>query len=387
MTMATKKEIFDEHKTRYWRSAKREKGEILNHLCAITGLHRKAAVRKLSALQRRDPLRFDQRGRKAYYTPDVTAALKDVWETGDQACGEDLHPMIAEYVAGMRALGEWGYRDETTRKLLAMSERTVKRRVAKFLRTRGLRKGLSTTKPSDIRYVIPVFKGPWNDLLPGHGQLDTVAHCGASVAGDYAFTVNYIDAATYWVIPRAQWNKGQEATLESVKGVKKKLPVPWLEGHPDSGGEFINWAAKAWFDQEHIRLSRSEPNRKNDNMYVEERNGHVVRRYLGWQRLDNRAVVPVMNELYDALALYLNHFKAVRRTVSKDKVGSRYVRRFEKKAKTPYQRMLEHPAVTEAVKEKLRQEHAGLNPLILKRQIDTLITQIFRTQRSKTRPR
>jgi hypothetical protein len=292
MTMATKKEIFDEHKTRYWRSTKREKGEILNHLCAVTGLHRKAAVRTLSAFQRRDPLRSSRRGRRTYYTPDVTAALKDVWEVGDEPCGEDLHPMIAEYVAGMRALGEWGYRSETTRKLLTMSERTVKRRVVKFDRTRGLRKGLSTTKPSDIRYVIPVFKGPWKDLPPGHGQLDTVGHCGASVAGDYAFTVNYTDAATYWVIPRAQWNKGQEATLESVKGVKKRLPVPWREGHPDSGGEFINWAAKEWFDQEHIRLSRSEPNRKNDNMYVEERNGHVVRRYLGWQRLDNQAVVP-----------------------------------------------------------------------------------------------
>jgi hypothetical protein len=94
-----------------------------------------------------------------------------------------------------------------------------------------------------------------------------------------------------------------------------------------------------------------------------------------------------MNELYDTLALYLNHFKAVRRTVSKDKVGSRYVRRFEKKAKTPYQRVLEHKGVTEEVKEKLQQEHAGLNPLILKRQIDTLITKIFRIQRSKTRLR
>ena len=381
MTMETKKEIFDEHKARYWQSNRKEKGEILSHICAVTGMHRKAAVRKFSKLQRRDPLRFDQRGRRAYYTPDVTAALKEVWEVGDQACGEDLHPMIPDYVRAYRSLGEWSHRDETTVKLLAMSERTVKRRVTEFDRTRGLRKGLSTAKPSDIRYIIPVFKGPWTNLPPGHGQLDTVGHCGASVAGDYVFTVNYTDAATSWVIPRAQWNKGQEATLQSMKVIKEKLPIPWLEGHPDSGGEFINWVAKNWFDQERIRLSRSEPNRKNDNMYVEERNGHVVRRYLGWQRLDNPAVVPVMNELYDCLPLYLNHFKAVRRIVSKEKVGSRYVRRFEKKAKTPFQRMIEHPAVTEDVKEKLRQEHAVLNPLLLKRQIDTLITKIFRIQK------
>ena len=381
MTMATKNEIFDEHKERYWRTSRLEKGEILTHICVVTHMHRKAAVRKFATLQRRDPLRFEERGRSVYYTPDVTAALKDVWETGDQACGEDLHPMIEEYVLAMMALDEWRHGDETTGKLLAMSERTVKRRVVKFDRTRGLRKGLSTTKPSDIHYIIPIFKGPWNDLPPGHGQLDTVGHCGASVAGDYAFTVNYTDAATYWVLPIAQWNKGQEATLLSMQVIKEKLPVPWLEGHPDSGGEFINWVAKSWFEQEHIRLSRSEPNRKNDNMYVEERNGHVIRRYLGWQRLDNPQVVPVMNDLYGILALYLNHFKAVRRIVSKEKVGSRYVRKFEKKAKTPYQRMLEHKAVTVEVKAKLQKEHATLNPLILKRQIDTLIKKIFNIQK------
>src|SRR3989344_3325728 len=96
MTMETKKEIFDEHKARYWQSNRKEKGEILSHICAVTGMHRKAAVRKFSKLQRRDPLRFDQRGRRAYYTPDVTAALKEVWEVGDQACGEDLHQRIAQ---------------------------------------------------------------------------------------------------------------------------------------------------------------------------------------------------------------------------------------------------------------------------------------------------
>src|SRR3989338_5263113 len=129
MTMETKKEIFDEHKARYWQSNRKEKGEIFSHICAVTGMHRKAAVRKFSKLQRRDPLRFDQRGRRAYYTPDVTAALKEVWEVGDQACGEDLHPMIPDYVRAYRSLGEWSHRDETTVKLLGRGERTVKRRV------------------------------------------------------------------------------------------------------------------------------------------------------------------------------------------------------------------------------------------------------------------
>jgi hypothetical protein len=383
MNMATKKDIFEETVAEWLktRGDKKQRGEIARHICFVTGMHPKSISRRFRKLQLRDPAHVETRGRSVYYTADVTAALKDVWEVGDQACGEDLHPMIAEYVAGIKACNEWHHSDEATGKLLAMSERTVKRRVAAFQRTRGLRKGMSTTKPSDLRYIIPIFKGPWKDLPPGHGQLDTVAHCGSTVSGDYAFTVNYTDAATYWVIPRAQWNKGQEATLANMQTIRDMLPVRWCEGHPDSGGEFLNWVAKEWFEQERIVLSRSEPNKKNDNMYVEERNGHVVRRFLGWQRLDNPDVVPLMNELYDLLAVYLNHFKAVKRIESKDKVGSKYVRKYEKKAKTPYQRMLAHESVPEVVKETLRAEHAKHNPLLLKRKIDTLVEKIFKVQK------
>ena len=116
-------------------------------------------------------------------------------------------------------------------------------------------------------------------------------------------------------------------------------------------------------------MTRSEPGKKNDNMYVEERNGHVVRKYLGYTRFDCREVVDMINELYDVLALYLNHFQAVRRTLTKERVGAKYKRTYEKIARTPYTRMLEHSDVTESVKKKLREEHAKLNPLVLKKKI------------------
>ena len=120
-------------------------------------------------------------------------------------------------------------------------------------------------------------------------------------------------------------------------------------------------------------MSRSEPGKKNDNMYVEERNGHVVRKYLGYRRFDCPKTVPLMNDFYHVMDLYLNHFKAVRRQISKERVGSKYVRKYEKVAKTPYLRVLEHPAIDESVKEKLRSEHATLNPLLLKRDMDRLL--------------
>lgn len=375
MNMATKKDIFEQH-LKAWlgaRGDRKKRGEITDHICFVTGMHRNSVSRSFRRLQMRDPLRSDQRGRAVYYTPDVTAALRDVWEAGDEACGEALHPQISEYVDILIRDGQWKHSDEATAKLRAMSERTLKRRVSEFERVRGARKGLSSTKPSALKSIIPIFKGPWKDLPPGHVQIDTVAHCGNTLLGDFVYSLSAIDACSYWTNAHAQWNKGEEATQRSMSSIKDALPFSWILAHPDTGSEFINWHVKRWCDTEGITMSRSEPGKKNDNMYVEERNGHVVRRYFGYRRFDCPKVVPLMNDFYRVLDLYLNHFKAVRRQTSKERVGAKYVRKYEKVAKTPYLRVLEHSAIEESVKEKLRREHATLNPLLLKREMDKLL--------------
>ena len=383
MNMATKNHIFEEHLSAWLKAKgnKEKRGEIIKHICFVTKMHRKSVSRKFRRLQLRDRGAVESRGRSLMYTPDVTAALKDVWEAADEICGELLHPIIAEYIDIFIRDDLWTHDDEATGKLRAMSERTLKRRIAHFEKTRGRRRGVSATSPSALKHIIPISKGPWKDLPPGHGQIDTVVHCGDTLSGDVVFTVNYTDAATYWIVPRAQWNKGQEATVESMKAIKGILPFQLRELHPDTGSEFINWTAKHWCDAEKIALTRSEPGKKNDNMYVEERNGHVVRKYLGYARLDRREVVPLLNELYDVLGRYLNHFVPVRRTRSKERVGAKYRRTYEKKAQTPYARTLAHPQVPDEAKETLRREHGTLNPLLLKREIDTLRTQIFKVQK------
>lgn len=382
MNMTTKKDIFKEHLPAWLkaRGNRKERGTITDHLCFVTGMHRNSVPRKFKKLQMRHPSRTETRGRSAYYTSDVTAALKEVWMAGDEVCGELLHPQIGEYIDTLIRDGLWGQSEEATTKLRAMSEHTVRRRIAHFVRSRGGGKGLSSTKPSALKSIIPIFKGPWKHLPPGHEQIDTVAHCGDTLLGDFAHTVSAIDAAAYWVNVRAQWNKGQEATVLGLSSIHDALPFPWIEAHPDTGSEFINWHCKQWCDTKKITMSRSEPSKKNDNMYVEERNGHVVRKYLGYRRFDCPKAVPLMNDFYRVLGLYLNHFKAVRRQVSKERVGSKYVRKYEKVAKTPYQRVLEHPAIDEDTKEKLKREHATLNPLVLKREMDALLEVVNNQQ-------
>lgn len=382
MTMATRQEIFAQYKKEYWNASKKRRGAILDAIREVTGMHRKSAIRKLRALHMRGGDRPEQRGRPTTYTHDVLAALTYVWDAAGEPCGEILHPMIAEYVEIFRRDQMWVYGTGVTEKLLAMSERTMKRRVGAFFRVRRKRGGMTGTSPSLLKHIIPIFKGPWKDIPPGHGQLDTVAHCGASLAGDFLWTVNYTDTATYWTALHAQWNKGQMATVASMEAIVARVPFSVRGMHPDSGGEFINWVAKRWCDAHGIALSRSEPNKKNDNMYVEERNGHVVRKYLGYARLDCPEVVTVANDLYHVLGQYLNHFRAVRRMASKVRVGAKYVRTYEPHAQTPYQRVLAHVGVPDAVKARLRTKHATLNPLLLKQRIDTLRTKIFAMQKA-----
>lgn len=379
--MANKQAVFEEKVAEYLNADVKRKGDILNSVCEVSGMHRKAAIRKFRRLQMKDPHIADQRGRATYYTPDVDAALKDIWIASNELCGELLHGEIKEYVRILRRDHDWKHSDEATHKLCAMGKRTVRRRCERFEKIRGARRGLSSTKPSHLKSIIPIFKGPWQGLSPGNGQLDTVAHCGTTLLGDMAYSLNYTDACLYWIVLAAQWNKGQEATIESMRRVETRLPYPWLMGHPDTGSEFINYQAKEWFDTAGIKLTRSEPGKKNDNMYVEERNGHVVRKYLGYERIDVRPCVALLNAMYERLELYLNHFIPVRRTIEKKRIGAKYVRTYEKVAKTPYQRLMGHPAIERGVKERIKSEHETLNPLRLKREIDAMIGRIMNVNR------
>jgi hypothetical protein len=384
MVMATKKDILRTHLDEWIKARKNRKkrADITQHIVFVTGMHPKSIPRAFKREQLRDRGKTERRGRPITYGPDVTAALKDVWDAANGPCGEILYPIIREYVAILRRDGMWSHSPSVTDKLLSMKEHTVRRRVSALREKYSVQKGLGSTKSSAIKSIIPIFKGPWKDLPPGHGQLDTVAHCGDTLLGDFIYTVNYTDVSTYWIIPRAQWNKGQHATVESLKSIKSSLPFPWLMGHPDTGSEFINWVAKAWFEAEGIKLTRSEPGKKNDNMCVEERNGHVVRKYVGYLRYDVPKIVPLINEMYHELSLYLNHFIPVRRAIEKVRIGAKYRRIYEKIAMTPYQRVIVHSAISEETKRQLRIEHESLNPLRLKRKIDTLLSKIYSLQKA-----
>ena len=381
--MTTKNNIYREHLPEWLkaRKDKKKRGEIVRNICFITKVHPKSVPRSFSRIQMRRIGEEERRGRKTFYTPDVIVALKDVWDTASEPCAENLHGVLSDYVRILKRDSFWKHSPEATTKLLAMSLGAMKKRVAKFVRKHFLTHGKSTTNPSSIHSLIPVRSGDWDTAPAGTAQIDTVAHCGHTLAGDFIYTVNATDVPTLWGARRAQLNKGQTATVTSMEQMEKGVPFSIVEWHPDSGSEFINWHCKEWCENKGQQLTRSRPNHKNDNCFVEERNGHIVRRWIGYTRLDAMEVVAALNFVYDVLTPYLNHFVASRRTVSKERVGARWKVTREKRSKTPYERVLERSDVSETVKTKLRLEHETLNPLTMKREIDRRLQVVFSLQK------
>ena len=150
---------------------------------------------------------------------------------------------------------------------------------------------------------------------------------------------------------------------------------------PDTGSEFVNWHCKGWCDTEKIELTRSRPNHKNDNAHVEQKNYTVVRKVLGYTRIETDEAVVLMNQLYAGpWRLFVNFFQPTMKCVEKKRVGSKYIRKYDT-PQTPYQRALTDPRISAEVKAELTVLKETLNPLVLRKEIDTLVRKIFNSAR------
>jgi hypothetical protein len=316
------------------------------------------------------------------YGLDVTAALRYLWDLEHEPSGERLHPELANLVDSLRRHGHWRYGDSTTDKLLVMSLITVKRRITDFRKeqTTPRPKGLGSTKPSELKELIPIRRGPWDNPKPGYGEIDTVVHCGNTLQGDLTYTVQYTDVATLWVLLAAQWNKGQQATRKSIECMRKRLPFPLLGLDPDSGSEFVNWHLYEWCKVQNIQLSRIRPGKKNDHGRIEQKNYANVRQFVGYMRLDNKKQVQLLTELYQILELYLNYFIPSRKCVSKERIGSKYKRIYDT-AQTPYARAIANPHIPEETKDRLQATYEQLDLVQLKRQLDSCTERLLRSAR------
>ncbi len=293
-----------------------------------------------------------KRGPKPVYQKDeVVNPLKQIWLTANLPCSKRLKAILPLWLPGYdQQFGKLP--PEVTNALLSISPATIERLLAPA-RIQYKKRGRSTTKPGTLlRKQIPIQTNQWDESKPGFLEADTVAHCGESLSGMFVYTIDTVDIATGWTEQRAVWGKGETGVLEQIKDIEKSLPFPLLGFDSDNGSEFLNYHLFRHFSKrsQPVRFTRSRAYHKDDNAHIEQKNWTHVRQWLGYERLDQPQIVPLLNNLYRReWRLFHNFFCPSVKLIAKERIGSKTIKQHDK-PKTPYQRIMQSPRVPESIK-------------------------------------
>ncbi len=384
LSMAERRAVTKEMAKRYARAGKKEKGRMLDELCALTGWSRRHARRALrGAVDGPRPRPPRVRGRPRTYGEEVLGPLRRIWATLGGPCGKRLAPFLGEAVEAMERCGELELTPEVRAKLLSISAATIDRLLAPERRRLQV-KGRSGTKPGTLlRSQIPIRTFAWwDERRPGFCEVDLVGHEGGDPSGQFCQTLNLTCVATGWTEMRAVPNKAQRWVFEALLDIERTLPFPLLGLDSDNGSEFIYDHLFGYCSERGITFTRSRAFRKNDNCFVEQKNWTVVRQQVGYARYDTPQELEVLRQLYSHLRLYVNFFQPQMKLIEKTREGAR-VRKRHDTPRTPYRRVLESAEVSPAVKVRLTRQYRRLNPVELKRAIARCQDELLRLGRLK----
>jgi hypothetical protein len=289
-----------------------------------------------------------------------------------------LQPFLPELLAALERHEEIRLDGETRAQLVQMSAATMDRKLAPFRTGRGR----TTTKPGTLlRQSIPIRTfADWEDARPGFVEIDLVAHCGDSTAGQFIQTLTAVDIRSGWTECLPLPHRSQAAVSAALSCLQQRLPFPLLGIDSDNDGVFINETLTSYCRSAHITFTRSRPYRKNDQAHVEQKNWSVVRRTIGYQRLESETALALLQAIYADLRLYVNFFQPLMMLQSKERHGSRVHKKYDQ-ATTPFQRVLASKDVSMLTKLRLKRLYQELNPVTLKRRIDENLKQLWRLPR------
>jgi hypothetical protein len=361
---------------RYRKASKEDKGKILDEFTKTTGLHRKAVIRLLNRSD--EPLVKKRIGRPPEYGNEVVRALRIVWEASDRLCSKRLKPFLPEMMHILRRHGELDIDAITENQLCRMSPATIDRLLQPWRRLGG-RRPVSTTKPGSLlRSAIPIRTfADWEEAKPGFLEVDLVSHCGESAEGFFLNTLCAVDVASGWMECLPVWGKGQQRVKTAVHRVRQLLPFRLLGVDSDNGSEFINRCFYTYCREEKITFTRSRAYKKNDSCHVEQKNGNVIRRLIGYDRYTSKTAYECMEMIYTIARFYINFFQPTMKLYHKTRHGAKVYKVYEK-AKTPYQRLLEWDVLTDAKRVELGSIYTDLNPVLLLKQLNGYLEQLWR---------
>ena len=391
--MRTRIEVTQRLKAGYRRAGKAEKSSILDTFCQSTGLARSSARRYLTSpsLGVKNVVRMDRRkGRTAKYSPAAREKLVWLWRVMCMPCGKYLVEDRASWIEALEAHGELvrgqsGWTEEIRKELLSMSAATVDR----YLKTERdhLRlKGISATKPGTLlRNSIRIRKaGDEMESEPGFFEVDTVAHCGPTLKGEFARTLTLTDVVTGWVHLEAIRNNAHVHIRKALDTAMDRIPYQVQSLDCDNGSELINYDVLNWAAGRQIFFTRARPYKKNDQAHVESKNNHAVRRYGYYYRYDTEEERAILSALWKAVCLKLNYFTATKKPTgwSSDALGRR--KRVYDIPQTPLARLLKAEVLSDQQVKELEQTRAAINPAMLTREITRLQNMLTGLAKDKT---
>jgi transposase InsO family protein len=371
--------------------SKAEKSRILTGFVSASGYNRKYAIGILGSEGKTKLLRLGgelvkaritgHTGKKRVYNkrygPDVAVCVARLWEFFKGMCGKRLVPLIRANIAVLSRDPRFEITPEIRGKLVQISRSTVERMLTGERKKQRI-KGTSATKPGALlKRQIPVkVFWPWDEQKPGFCEIDTVSHDGGNASGEYCFTLTVTDIATQWTEERSLKNKAHRWVREALDEVYASFPVPLKGIDSDNGSEFINTAMKAWCEQREITFTRTRSYHKNDNCYVEQKNGDVVRKTVGYARYTNEEALAAVYRFLNPL---LNYFYPCTKLVDKTRDTSGKTRKVYDQPTTPYERFLARDDVSEEVKKRLKEHRKRLNIISLQDALDQAVDQLLKT--------
>jgi transposase InsO family protein len=394
--MASRAEITSKYAKAYVKASKKDKGLILDQVMSVTGWSRDNARRRLAEAAKRLPgtgrgvAARPRKPRAPKYSYDALKVLQRVWAASGGQCGKYLGASMALQLDGLERHGEleFGrdrYSPEVRAELLTMSAASIDRYL-KTAKAKDQISGVSTTKPSPLlRNSIKVRKaGDEVAAEPGFFEGDTVAHCGPTLKGEFARTLNLTDVHTGWVFTRTVRNNASTNIRDALKTAITEIAYAVTGLDFDNGTEFLNKTVIGWAGDAGIYFTRSRPYKKNDQATIETKNNHLVRKYAFYYRYDTPEERAVLNRLWKLVNDRLNYLTPTIKPIGYASSADGRRRRHYDAPQTPLERLLAAKVLSPAQQADLIAYRDGLNPAKIGREIADLQTRLLALAKEKT---
>ena len=366
--MATRRELLEAVSARYRGGTRTERSRILDEFAAVTGYHRKHAIRLLAGLGKReeaDDFVLPARACARTYGVEVRDALIQLWEVADRVCWKRLRPMLPVLLPALERHGRVVLDEATRAKLLAVSAASIDRLLSDVRAVAGGGRRRPAGFGSAVRRSVPVRTfNDWGDPAPGWAEVDFVAHGGTTVSGAFAQTMVLTDIATGWTECIPIVVREAEMVVHALSRARELFPFSLRGVDFDNDSLFMNDLVVGWCRAEGLEVTRSRGYRKNDQAWVEQKNGAIVRRLVGYGRFEGVLAGEALGRLYAAARLHGNLFQPSFKLREKRREGARVIKRYHAPA-PPAMRALAHTGVSDADKARLRDMLANADPVLL----------------------